>query len=596
MKNSTLAFLCLLIVLKGFSQTTTINYQTWNYPNPPCNVFGTLVNVPATVNGTSGSLGHLTNVGQPQFNNSAKQVELSCAISSSGVYTGTQYQINHNFQAGFSYAVTINAAISSTSVPPTSLVINLTNGANGGNTVCTGAGSISSSTSGNLMQSRTITSTVPSNYSYSVIPPQTQSFSSLTIKAVTSQNPGYSAIIYVKNITIVATPATPTFTLTPSPNLDVPLGSTNAQTFTVNNVYNSPGTLSYQWNLGSATNGWIYQGNPAPQTITVSSGNTLSLTPTNCGTLGNISVTPVLNGISYPNLTCTINRPIPPASSFNISGPDEFCNTASYSIGGSSTCGASVTWSLGTLNNHPNTASLSCTNCPTTTLTRINDGTVWLIATITYPNSTTYTIEKFIGAGAPTFRGWYNSPTNPVQPMNPSSRFEFNWNDACITTMITTSTDITSNSTVVWSDAGNSGGVTWYQNGNNLNFYFSDLNQYAYFRVNITNSCGTKSLLYRFRSVSDNCSGGMLRVMLAPNPTSNTVSVSLTDKKDEKNKKEITEIRILDKSGNIKQKWSYAKTGISNAKQIQLDNLPADIYTIVVFDGKNWTAEKIIKQ
>jgi hypothetical protein len=63
-----------------------------------------------------------------------------------------------------------------------------------------------------------------------------------------------------------------------------------------------------------------------------------------------------------------------------------------------------------------------------------------------------------------------------------------------------------------------------------------------------------------------------------------------------KNKKEITEIRILDKSGNIKQKWSYAKTGISNAKQIQLDNLPADIYTIVVFDGKNWTAEKIIKQ
>ena len=27
---------------------------------------------------------------------------------------------------------------------------------------------------------------------------------------------------------------------------------------------------------------------------------------------------------------------------------------------------------------------------------------------------------------------------------------------------------------IVWENAGSSGGVTWYQNGTNLNFYFSD--------------------------------------------------------------------------------------------------------------------------
>jgi hypothetical protein len=596
MKQILLLPVFLITLFNIYSQTTSVNYQTWNYPNPPCNIFGNLTSVPAIVNNVSGSLAHLTNIGQPRFNNQTKQIELDCSINSSGVFSGTQYQINHNFQSGYSYAITINAAIISSSAPPSYLVLNLNNGANGNNTSCTGQGSISSNTTGNLIRSATISSTTFSDYNFTTIPPQTQSYSSLTVGAVTSQSAAYTQTIVIRKITITATPATPTFTLTPSPSQDVLLGSTTAQTFTVNNVFNSTGTLSYQWNLGSSSNGWTYQGNPAPQTITVSSGNTLTLTPSNCGTLSNISVTPILNGTSYPNLTCTIIRPIPPSSSFSISGPNEFCSSASYSIVGSSLCGASVTWSLGYLNNHPNIATLSCTSCASTTLTKNSDGTVWLIATITFPNSTTYTLEKYIGVGVPTFRGWYNSPINPVQPLNPSSRFEFNWNDACLTTMISTSTDITVNSIVTWSDAGNSGGVTWYQNGNNLNFYFSDLNQWAYFRVNVTNSCGTKSLLYRFRSVSDDCTGGMLRVMLAPNPTTNTVSVGLAEKSDTKKIQEIYEIRLLDKSGNVREKWIYAKTGTADSKQISLANFTPDIYTIVAFDGKNWFAEKIIKQ
>lgn len=157
--------------------------------------------------------------------------------------------------------------------------------------------------------------------------------------------------------------------------------------------------------------------------------------------------------------------------------------------------------------------------------------------------------------------------------------------------------DITANTTVTWEDAGNSGGVTWYQSGNNLNFYFSDLDQWAYFRVTATNSCGSQSWLYRFRSVGDNCTGGTpLRVMLSPNPTTSNVTVGLTEKKDAKKIKEIVEIRILDKLGVIKQKWNYGKSGIEQFRQLNISNLLPDIYTIMVFDGKTWTAEKLVKQ
>lgn len=290
---------------------------------------------------------------------------------------------------------------------------------------------------------------------------------------------------------------------------------------------------------------------------------------------------------------------VPPASSYTIIGPSEFCTSGNYTISGNALCFASVTWSIGYLNNHPNIASLSCTNCISTTLTKLNNGTVLLIATVTFPGTnTTYTYEKYIGVGVPVLYGWYNSPNNPVEPLAASGRFEFNWNDACLTTMINTNMDITANTTVTWEDAGNSGGVTWYQNGNNLRFYFSNLNQWAYFRATATNSCGSRSWIYRFRSVSDNCSGGMmmLRMNVSPNPTTNEINVELTEKEGKKKAKEIVEIRVINRFGELKQKWNFSKSGNANIRKLNVGNLPADVYTIMAFDGKIWVTEKFIKQ
>lgn len=67
-----------------------------------------------------------------------------------------------------------------------------------------------------------------------------------------------------------------------------------------------------------------------------------------------------------------------------ITGASEFCNSASYTVPLSVPCGASIVWSIQPLQNHPNVATLSCTNCQTVTLTKVNNGTVLLRATVTF--------------------------------------------------------------------------------------------------------------------------------------------------------------------------------------------------------------------
>lgn len=593
MKKIVLAMF-LFIETIAFAQNVTIDYKAWNPSAPPCNIFGNSTNVPASGT-TSGSIAHRTRVGQPSYSTIDTAILMPTEYVTTGtVYKGTSFIIDYNFKANYTYTITINAAANSSTSTNPFIRIDRNNNAGGGGNACNGADNITASTSGNPAAAQ-VTSTTFTNYTFGSFV-QSGNQPSLEVSAFPAQNGGFKTVV-IRKITIVETPPPPTFTLNPSPTLNVPLGTSTAQNFTVTNVYNSPGVTSYEWNLGSSSNGWLLNGSPAAQNISTTT-NTLTLTPADpCVILSNVSVTVKMNNTNYQTLNCSVTRSIPAANTFSISGPNDFCTSANYSIAGGSLCGATVEWSLGYLNNHPNVASLSCTTCASTTLTKLNNGTALLIATVTFPGGNVYTYEKSIGVGVPVIRGWYNSPINSAEPLAASGRFEFNWNDACLTTMINTNMDITSNSTVTWEDAGNSGGVTWNQNGNNLNFYFSNLNQWAYFRVTAANSCGSRSWLYRFRSVSENCSGGMLlRVSINPNPSTNLINVELTEKENKKKVKEILEVRITDKLGVIKQKWNFAKTGNTTLRQINISNLPSDIYTIMVFDGKTWTSEKFIKQ
>jgi len=200
-----------------------------------------------------------------------------------------------------------------------------------------------------------------------------------------------------------------------------------------------------------------------------------------------------------------------------------------------------------------------------------------------------------IYVGIQPVQGWYNSPYNPSEPLNPSAPLEFNWNDACFGQYINTNMSVWPGTTVTWQDAGNSGGITWWQNGNNITFYFSDPNAYAYFSVTTTNACGSNTVVYRFRAVSDgDCGGPPLRMSIAPNPANDKTEIFLYESNDKNRKKEIFEIRVLDKLGNVIRKIKYGKGTTSIT--LDVSELKTDVYLITVFDGIKWTSGKFIKQ
>lgn len=203
-----------------------------------------------------------------------------------------------------------------------------------------------------------------------------------------------------------------------------------------------------------------------------------------------------------------------------------------------------------------------------------------------------YTVTKQVFISNGGVSGTYNSPTNSNEPLLPFKRFETTTNNTCLS--VATNMNIPAGSTVTWSGPANTSEIIWGQSGNNVNIYFSGLNQTIVLNISVTNSCGTTSLNYRFICTStSSCGIAPLRVALSPNPTSNIMQVSLTDNINTNIKMDISEIRILDKSGYLKQRNQYG----TGQKSINLNvaTLTPDVYTILVFDGRTWTSEKFIK-
>lgn len=224
-----------------------------------------------------------------------------------------------------------------------------------------------------------------------------------------------------------------------------------------------------------------------------------------------------------------------------------------------------------------------------------NVGSGFLTLTLRSPTkgrTRIYTTSKQIFLSNGSVLGYYNSPTNSSQPLAPFSRLNQTTNNTCIS--VATNMIIPAGSTVTWSGPANTSEIIWGQSGNNANIYFTGLNQTIILSLSVTNSCGTTTLNYRFTCTSTNsCGITPLRVAISPNPSSSNMQVSLADKVNSNFKMDISEIRILDKSGNLKFKKTYG----GGQKNINLNilTLPPDVYTILVFDGRTWTTEKFIK-
>ena len=211
-----------------------------------------------------------------------------------------------------------------------------------------------------------------SEYTTPVITLQSQMFNTsggvLFVRYVSSSNVKYNSCNYS-----IIKDETPTFTISPS-STNVTCDSASPKTFTVTNVYNSPGTLTYNWQVG---NGWEYEGNTVSNFTT--STNSVALVPTSFPP-SNVKVTPVLDGKSYSQLTSTVSlKDYNP--SYSISGNSSICLSSTpevYSIANLPS-DVTVTWS----SSNTAIATVNSTTGSSTTVNLLSNGTFNLNARVT---------------------------------------------------------------------------------------------------------------------------------------------------------------------------------------------------------------------
>ena len=199
------------------------------------------------------------------------------------------------------------------------------------------------------------------------------------------------------NYSIIKT-LSPSFSLNPS-NISLACGDTSSKTFSVSQANIPSGsTVTYQWSY----NGWSGNVNTSMSSITLS--------PTSGSSLpSNVSVTPFINGVAKPTLTCLVSRS-PLSTSATISGSDSICSpgtSANYSLS-SVSAGQSINWSssntaIATVNGYGNSV----------TVNRQSNGTFNLIAIISNSCGQTVTVQKAIRfGGVPNFTYTLSSNNN----------------------------------------------------------------------------------------------------------------------------------------------------------------------------------------
>ena len=252
-----------------------------------------------------------------------------------------------------------------------------------------------------------------------------------------------------------------------------------------------------------------------------------------------------------------------------ITGVDKFCGSYTYTL--DAPAGTTVTWSMSPDPNNICTISASgnsvtVTQKPIGPDPRIaNSGSVTL--TGTYNNGClgngSVSRQIFIGTEKPSYG--LEAPDGYC----PGANYE------AIAT------------------AGSYGGTLtydWYINGQLNSFHGYKLRSTFTSPTGTTigvqvrkDGCGISEEYYQFWS----CGGfnGEERFTVSPNPSSNNLYIEAMGKTT------FERVRIIDKLGNLKREWNLGRK--QKSKQLDISNLPTDIYTIQIFDGKTWLAKLI---
>ncbi len=258
-----------------------------------------------------------------------------------------------------------------------------------------------------------------------------------------------------------------------------------------------------------------------------------------------------------------------PPNSF-INGADIVCTTSNYSVVDVPSV-ATVTWTSS------NTSILTI-GSTSGTATAVGNGLVTITATVS-TGCGSVALTRNIWVGLPNPPSVISFEADPCGSYvgagteNVVSPVKYTWN-LDFTDYETTSTNL------------------YLENGAPPVSSFQ-LNAGQHFlKVKVENACGTSNFGPSKIFNTSNCGGSMM-LSVSPNPAKDNINISLAEKADETTKVDMLEIVIVDRTGNVIYQNKY-KAGVKNIS-VNVTTFKPDVYTVIVFDGKQKTSAKFVK-
>ncbi|HEV8082294.1 MAG TPA: T9SS type A sorting domain-containing protein [Chitinophagaceae bacterium] len=262
-------------------------------------------------------------------------------------------------------------------------------------------------------------------------------------------------------------------------------------------------------------------------------------------------------------------------SDVSISGNDFFCSSSIYSILNLPS-GATVNWST----SPTGIGNLSCTTCPSTTLSKSTVGAVTLTATINPGCGLPTTISKIVDVGFAPVKD------SSVQTSSCSGTYQ-TWAEYAV--------PVANATQWLWTKGYVPPGSDIYIDNPNSSNTFVDVSGGGTIKLTYTDVCG--NVMTDGATIYSNChSPNIASFDIIPNPAVNNVSIKSNTQTLSKgnNKNSIYAIKILDGFGNQRKLFQY-KSGIT-LTTIPISDLKSGIYLISVFDGNRWISKSLIIQ
>jgi hypothetical protein len=239
-------------------------------------------------------------------------------------------------------------------------------------------------------------------------------------------------------------------------------------------------------------------------------------------------------------------------------------------------------------------------NSRQTTLTKVSDGNITLSAIVTY-NDTATVFKKSVTVGNPFPKGTLHVSANTTDATY-SLQAGYTYFMSSTSDYSKTTFSVTDNrySTFTWKPVSlppPSSGLIWGGNGSVLQVNFGaptvTSNSFtAVIEMQAQGPCGLYTQNFSVTNVLIEKAGSAFS--LHPNPANQSTTIEISSVAKIPYDKFIYAVKIIDHFGGQRKVVEF-KNGISSVK-ISLADLNPGIYSVLIFDGKNWNSKQLLIQ